>query len=334
MTEWLKQTPERQGELLSLVSARTGLPAGAIEKDWWVTLALYAIFKTDWSDSLVFKGGTSLSKAWDIIERFSEDIDLVLDRSVLGFSGDLTKGQIRNLRKKSCEFTSGPFRENITAKLLEMGVPETSFKLTAREVKSSDTDPQVLILQYQSVVEKGDYLKGAVLIEVGARSLKEPAEMREITSIITGTLQDAKIAGEPFRVMTVLPSRTFLEKIFLLHEEFSRKEEKEIKDRMSRHLYDLERLMDTEHGKNALADSSLYITIIEHRAHYNAVRGLDYKEHHPEMINFVPPATVLYQWENDYKSMQENMIYGESLPFNKLISRMEELKARIREIKI
>jgi len=316
-----------------LVSNRTGLPAIAIEKDWWVTVALYAIFQTEWSEQLVFKGGTSLSKAWQIIERFSEDIDLVLDRSVLGFSGDLSKSKISDLRKRSCAFTSGPFRAAITAQLLQMGVPEALFKLTPKEVKSSDTDPQVLILEYHSVLEKGEYLKEAVLIEVGARSLREPAEMCEISSIISATLKDAAIAGAPFSVLTVIPARTFLEKIFLLHEEFNRPGEKAIRDRMSRHLYDLERLMDTEHGKQAIADAHLYQTIVEHREQYNTVRGLDYTKHHPHTIDFIPPDEVLQPWESDYKAMQQNMIYGDSLPFAKLIVRLEELRGRFRTLK-
>lgn len=98
MIAWLQHTPERQQELLGLASSRSGLPAGAIEKDWWVTLALNAIFQTPWAAGLVFKGGTSLSKSWGLIDRFSEDIDLVLDRAILGYPEDLSKTKIKALR--------------------------------------------------------------------------------------------------------------------------------------------------------------------------------------------------------------------------------------------
>lgn len=333
MIEWLKQPVERQRELIDQVSSKTGLPAIAIEKDWWVTLALQAVFQTEWSDALVFKGGTSLSKAWKIIERFSEDIDLVLDRSVLGFAGDLSKSKVKELRKRSCEFTSGPFREAIEAQLLAMGVPKELFTLTAREVTASDTDPQVLVLKYRSVVETTSYLKEAVLIEVGARSLREPAEPREIASLITETLGDPDLSGKPFQVLTVVPARTFLEKAFLLHEEFAKPGDSAIRDRMSRHLYDLERLMDTEHSQKALDDQELYQIIVVHREQYNTVRGLDYAGHQPHLIDFVPPEAVLKEWEADYKAMQENMIYGDALSFKRLIDRVTELRERFRKIK-
>ena len=94
-TEWLKISKDRRIEILNQASNTTGLPAIAIEKDWWVTLALKVAFSTKWAPNLVFKGGTSLSKSWQLIERFSEDIDLSLEREVLGFTGDLSKNKLK-----------------------------------------------------------------------------------------------------------------------------------------------------------------------------------------------------------------------------------------------
>ncbi|GGE58636.1 nucleotidyltransferase AbiEii toxin of type IV toxin-antitoxin system [Pedobacter psychrotolerans] len=333
MINWLKSTAERQKELLGLASNKTGLPAYAIEKDWWVTLALYAIFRTPWSDHLVFKGGTSLSKSWDLIERFSEDIDLVIDRSVLGFGEELSNSKIKELRKASCAFISGEFRDGLEKELLDLGIPADLFSLKVAETTESDRDPQVLELYYESVLEKGSYLKEAVLIEIGARSLKEPSEQREISPIISQALGDFNIAGEPFSVLTVLPARTFLEKVFLLHEEFCKPAEKIRTERMSRHLYDLDRIMDTEHGKQALEDKDLYKVIVEHRAKFNVIRGIGYEKHGYQDISFIPPVEVLGAWENDYKAMQESMIYGDSKTFKKLVGRMEELTKRFRDVK-
>ncbi|HEY9260367.1 nucleotidyl transferase AbiEii/AbiGii toxin family protein [Chitinophaga sp.] len=90
MFEWQKLPEEQKRNILAEASAITGYPTNVIEKDWWVTVALKAVFATPWADNLVFKGGTSLSKAWNLIERFSEDIDLAIDRSALGFSGIAT----------------------------------------------------------------------------------------------------------------------------------------------------------------------------------------------------------------------------------------------------
>lgn len=334
MIAWLRHTPERQQELLGLASSRSGLPAGAIEKDWWVTLALNAIFQTPWAAALVFKGGTSLSKSWGLIDRFSEDIDLVLDRAVLGYPEDLSKNKIKALRRDSCAFISGEFRQKLQEQLLAMGTPSQLFSLTVKETTEHDRDPQVLVLNYTSVLDKDPYLREAVLIEIGARSLREPAEQREIGSLISQTLKNNAVAGAPFSILTVTPQRTFLEKIFLLHEEFSKAEEKVKSERMSRHLYDIERIMRTEYAQQALDDRELYLGIIAHREKFNAVRGLDYTGHQPATIRFLPPDTSLKDWEADYKAMRESMFYGESISFDELIARLLILQKHINGLTI
>ena len=332
MIAWLQHTPERQRELLGLASSRSGLPAGAIEKDWWVTLALNAIFQTPWAAGLVFKGGTSLSKSWRLIDRFSEDIDLVLDRAILGYPEDLSKTKIKALRRDSCAFISGEFREKLEQQLLDIGIPPKLFSLTVKETTEHDRDPQVLVLNYASVLDKDPCMREAVLIEIGARSLREPAEQREIGSLIAQTLKNNGVAGAPFSILTVTPPRTFLEKIFLLHEEFSKAEEKVKSERMSRHLYDIERIMRTEYAEQALADKELYQGIVAHREKFNALRGLDYSRHQPASIRFLPPEALLKDWEADYRAMRESMFYGESLPFGELISRLRFLQKRINDL--
>jgi hypothetical protein len=247
-TAWLTLSKERRIEILNQATALTGLPAIAIEKDWWVTLCLKASFFLPYSKHIVFKGGTSLSKGWDLIERFSEDIDLAIDRRFFGFEGDISKTQIGKLRK-------------------QLNFPNLDF------------------------------------------------------------------ATDPFAIPTVLPQRTFLEKIFLLHEEFSQEPDKIRIDRLSRHLYDLERLMDTPHGITALQDKVLYNNIVAHREKFNPLRGLDYATHTPETIKIIPPDTVLKEYEVDYLEMTKFMIYGESLNFNDLLSRMTELQNRINNLR-
>ena len=113
-TTWLTLSKERRKEILNQATALTGLPEIAIEKDWWVTLCLNASFSLPYSEHIVFKGGTSLSKGWDLIERFSEDIDLAIDRRFFGVEGDISKTQIRKLRKLSCQFTSTEFLKDLT----------------------------------------------------------------------------------------------------------------------------------------------------------------------------------------------------------------------------
>jgi hypothetical protein len=331
-TNWLTLSKERRIEILNQATELTGLPAIAIEKDWWVTLCLNASFSLSYSEHIVFKGGTSLSKGWDLIERFSEDIDLAIDRKFFGFQGDISKTQTRKLRKQSCEFISIEFLKGLTQTLTDWGAI-AECKLFAQSVTDSDKDPQVIEIQYNSVVDTSEYLPQRVLIEISSRSLMEPTEKREINSIVSVNFPKLDFATDAFAIPTVLPQRTFLEKIFLLHEEFSQEPEKIRIDRLSRHLYDLERLMDTQHAVTALQDKELYNNIVAHREKFNPLRGLDYGNHTPDKIKIIPPDTVIKEYENDYSEMTRFMIYGEALKFEKLLNRMTELQKRINSLK-
>lgn len=330
-TNWLKLTKERRINILNQATELTGLPVVAIEKDWWVTLALNACFSLPYNESLIFKGGTSLSKAWNLIERFSEDIDLALDRKYLGFEGDISKTQIRKLRKESCEFISTTFLEDLKRIFTEWNaINECS--IIAQEVISHDKDPQIIEIRYNSILDSEGYLPQKVLIEIGSRSLTEPAEQRKINSILATQFPNLNFASKPFSISTVLPQRTFLEKIFLLHEEFSQAPKKIRTNRLTRHLYDLEKLMDTVYGVEALKDRILYNNIVEHRAKFNAIRGIDYANHTPEKIRIIPLETIIEKWEQDYQIMTDYMFYGKYLPFRELIGRIKELQNRINEI--
>jgi hypothetical protein len=294
---------------------------------------LKACFLTPYTNDLVFKGGTSLSKAWGLIERFSEDIDLVMNREVLGFMGELSNTKIKKLREKTAEFMATTFRDALDTALKELGLNQEEYRLGIQPGGVADRDPQVLELYYPSVLGSDGYLTDKVVIEIGARSLLEPAEMRAVQSIIGATFPGTAFADAPFEVLTVNPRRTFLEKVFLLHEEFSKAPEKRKHERMSRHLYDVEKLMDTEFGAEALQDRDLYEIIVSHRAKYTAIRGMDYAGHQPQTLDFVPPGDVRDNWERDYGQMQQSMIYGSSLPFPNLIGRLTILRERFRAVR-
>jgi hypothetical protein len=331
-TSWLKMPAEKRIAILNQATELTGLPGSAIEKDWWVTLCLEGIFSLPFSRDIIFKGGTSLSKGWQLIERFSEDIDLAIDRQYFGFEEDISKTQIKKLRKISCEFISTEFQNGLTETLSEWGAG-SDCDLHSPSALDSDKDPQTIEIYYQSVFESSQYLPQRVLIEIGSRSLMEPVEKREITSIVSDCFPQSNYATAPFLISTVLPQRTFLEKIFLLHEEFSQSLEKIRIARLTRHLYDLEKLMDTEHGIAAIQDSVLINRIIQHRTKFNPLRGLDYNKHKPEYIKLIPPNEILKAYEKDYNEMRKFMIYGESMTFDTLLKRISVLQERIHQIK-
>lgn len=328
--EWFSLSEERRREIFNQTSQRAGLPPASIEKDWWVTMVLKTVFELDISEHLVFKGGTSLSKGWNLINRFSEDIDFAINMTYLGYNGQPTGQNITRLRKASFAFTNTKLRESLDKKLKQDGFID--YEIQPNEEKNTSTDPHSLLIDYKPLTEKSAYLLPNVKLEIGARSQMEPWESREIQSFVGYHFKGQKFADGLTSIRTVIPKRTFLEKAFLLHEEFQRPSNYMRSERMSRHLYDLERIMDTDHGREALIDTKLYDDIINHRKTFTRMDGVDYSTHQPDKIDFVPPQTIIKEYERDYKGMRESMIYGDSLPFDELIGRMKELRNRFREI--
>jgi predicted nucleotidyltransferase component of viral defense system len=198
------------------------------------------------ANALVFKGGTSLSKGWNAIQRFSEDIDLALDREFLGFSGELTKSDIRKLRKKAFQFISEEFTEELKNKFTELGFKNVIVK--PRFVENHDQDPLIIEVYYNKLTETDTYLKPGVLVEVGSHSLKEPFTQRTFGTFVSEIYKENSFTYKPISITVVNPERTFLEKIFLLHEEFQNPFSKIRVERLSRHLYDIEKLCQTEYA--------------------------------------------------------------------------------------
>ena len=333
LKEWLKLTDQTRRNIFAETSAAIGLPDAAVEKDWWVVHTIDLVFNTSIAPQTVFKGGTSLSKAWGLIDRFSEDIDLALDRRFLGFDkmdNEMTGSQVRKLREQSFQFISENYFPELRRKFSDAGFDNVTFQLG--EIKSHDQDPLIIEIYYPTVTDTVSYLQPRVLIEVGSRSMMEPFEKCSFTSFVGEHFKDRPFADELITIPTVRPERTFLEKIFLLHEEFQQPFKKIKVERKSRHLYDLEKLMDTGFAKAALADNGLYQIIVDHRKTITPLRGIDYSNHTPDKINPIPPESIIGAWEKDYIAMQESMLYTPSLPFDKLIARLYELKARINHL--
>lgn len=328
--DWVELPPETKIRIYTDTGAKVGLLPIAVEKDWWVVHTLSLIFSMDCGPSVIFKGGTSLSKGWNIIERFSEDIDLALDRTFLGFKGDISKAEIRRLKKESYKYMTGQFTPELGAKFIEAGIPNVEVKY--REVKNHDQDPLIVEIYFPKLTEQDTYMKPGVLVEIGSRSLREPCTDRTFSTMVAENFTGQPFCDKPITVPTVNPERTFLEKIFLLHEEFQQPDEKKRVERMSRHLYDIERLSKTEYAEIALQNSELYNTIVAHRHKFTHISNVDYSKHTPNNIQFVPPPHMLSDWETDYIRMQDNMIYGESLPFDELIARLTVLQSKINSL--
>ena len=317
-------------EIIRQVQARKTLNLQIIEKDWWVTAVLRALFSLPYAGHISFKGGTNLSKCWNLINRMSEDADIAIDREFLGFGGNLSKTQISDkLRRASCSFVREKLQYDLKAQLVAGGIRAEEFTVKVNITTVTTTDPEIIEIAYRSVFQGNAYIRPKVIVEVSGRSMNEPVSPVMLRSFIDEVFPDAPFAGKPFEVRAVVPERTFLEKLFLLHEEFSQPVEQIRTERMSRHIYDISQIMDTPIAERALKDESLYNSVIEHRRRFIGLKGFDYSTLRPQSLSIVPPADIMELWRKDYELMQESMIYGDSLPFDKLIEKIRDLNDKI-----
>lgn len=320
-------------QLLILTSAedKIGLPAAAIEKDLWVTCVLQLLFSLDLHADFLFKGGTSLSKAGNLIQRFSEDIDIAVNPVLFGFTGDLTKKQIKRLRKASSLFVEKTLAVKLDEIIQSHNLSQYLTVSVEPEGEGDATypEPRRIFVKYQSIVsQRYDYLKSVVGLEIGARSLMEPTHSMHVQSMVESAFPNIQTSVLNPLITTSTPAKTFLEKACLLHELFSVNEHADKANHRSRHLYDLERMMDMPFAMSAIKDDGLWNSIQHHRSIYTSVQNVDYTKDFRKEILLVPPINVLSAWEEDYNDMCETMICGEKLPFNQLLERIHELEGR------
>lgn len=327
MIKWFNILSETQVNAYNQVAEHIGIPPSVAEKDWWLVRTLEIIFKTSAANHLVFKGGTSLSKSWNLIHRFSEDIDLAIDRKFLGFDGILSKNKRTQLRKVANKYTSEHFYLELQEKFATYGFKNLEFNLV--EAKDSDQDPRIIEIYYPNVTQSLGYVQPRIQIEIGCRSLIEPYSLQPVTSFLDDLYIDRDFSISPIEIPTVNPERTYLEKLFLLHEEFHKPLEKIRVDRLSRHLYDVYQLSKTKYS-SAIEDSNLYKTIVEHRFNFTKVAGIDYNLLSPKSLDFIPINEVLEAWGRDYRKMREEMIYQPNAPtFVEILEQLHVIKNKI-----
>jgi hypothetical protein len=334
MTEFLNLNEDNRRLLIDQVSTITGISAKALEKDWWVTLVLKALFELPMAEHFIFKGGTSLSKGWKLLERFSEDIDIALAPEAFNrtYEKAPSSSWVKRLKKEGCEFTSTVIRHALEQQLFQMGVPADMIRVEAEEVKQTqpDKDPQVIYVRYPSLYEPNAYLTEPVKIEFGVRSLREPYSKIEVRSLLSESHNSRLYHENPFNVTAVEPRKTFIEKMILLHEKFqSGRVDSGAGERQSRHLSDIHRMMIKDIVKEVMNDYTLYQTVVEHRRYYSRLRDVNYDAMGLQHLLFIPPFELLEAFRRDYETMRSEMIYGEAPGFDDLLQDLRELNQQL-----
>lgn len=334
MDEYFALARDEQRGFCELASAQIKLDAPSIEKDFWVCWILretFALPKT--GPHLTFKGGTSLSKGWKLIERFSEDIDVVIAREFLGFGGEKAPEVADS--KKQREARLEELREACRAYVQNVLHPELRAHLQSRlpshiewrlENDPNDPDQQSLLFTYPSVFARGAYLNPQVKLEFGARSDTEPSARPIIQPYLADALP-GEFKNPSFPVHTVAPERTFWEKAMLLHEEnFSNKPKPN--PRMARHYYDVWCLLNAGIGDNAVAAPGLFDSIANHRAIFFRKKKEAQDSLQRGSLVIQPRDDRRTAWQQDYEAMKSAMFFGPTPDFAEILSVISAFESR------
>lgn len=303
-----------------------------LEKDVWVVWALDTLFQSPIGEHLVFKGGTSLSKAYNAIRRFSEDVDVTYDIRTIApdLVGD-ADDPIPPSRSQAKKWTDE------VRKRLPAWLEETVAPLVREQLAREDLDAEVrregdtVCLDYPATIAETDYIRPTILLEFGARSTGEPAEPRTISCDAAPILSEIEFPIATPRVMRA--ERTFWEKATSIHV-YCHRGQFRGGDRYARHWYDLISLDDAGIATAALADRALAEAVASHKSQFFIEKDrngetVDYQAAVSGKISLVPEGNALSELETDYGRMIEaQMLFHEPEPFDALMQRCSDLERR------
>ena len=322
-------------DLFLTAANRIGTAVQNIEKDFWVCWTLDALFNglPAGSPRLLFKGGTSLSKAYGLIRRFSEDIDVTVFRGDIrepasvdeleALSNKQRKKRLDAIKHACQQYVAGSLR-NALAEIAAQTTKGARLKVDALQITRADDDPddQSLLVIYPSVVDRSEYIRPAVKIESGAKSALDPHETRSIVPYVAEDIADGANLFVP-NITTVDPERTFLDKIVILHglrHWFD--ERSELRgggQRVSRHYYDVHKMTASPIGEKALSDRALAADCVQHARMFFYRRELGLETAEPGSFSLMPHGGMIDALRGDYAAMS-TMIFGDVPKFEDLLA--------------
>lgn len=333
MTGYLLQTAERRRLICEQAGNTLNLPPASLEKDFWVCWILRELLSIpEWGENLTFKGGTSLSKCWGLIQRFSEDIDIVIDKGYLGFGGGESPEDApsNKQRRKRLEAMKEAAQRRIHGDLAPLLAERIGTSLSGSDLwdlrqasPEDDPDGQTLLFTYPSVFAQTDsYIRQMVKIEMGARSDNEPVKATEVHPYLYDAFPDI-LGPSLFRVRTLAAERTFWEKAMLLHEETQRPPDRKRPSRLARHYYDLWCLIRRGVAGRAEEREDIFRRAARHRELYFNWSWMDYGTLSRGRLRLVPPPEQVAEWRRDYLAMSREMFFGEIPEFDEVLRVIE-----------
>ena len=301
-----------------------------IEKDFWVCVVLnYLMNESKFKDFLIFKGGTSLSKCYHIIDRFSEDIDLVLKWDILGYSDDqVFKERSKNQNNKFEEELNQKGSEFIKNKIAPDIEQNLSSKIKGLSVSFGD-DPMIIFVNYPND-QKNQYISSQIKLEIGPVAMKTPMEFCEIEPYCNQYLNES-FEKMKFSVPTISLARTFFEKLLILYSETNRPLEKAMPLRYFRHYYDVVKIFESSYFPEIIKMSDLFEEVKFFKNKYYRNNWSKLEECSLKTIPLYPSDKRLKELENDYHKMKE-MFFRELPSFANIIHEIRHLEDQIHSI--
>lgn len=319
-------TKENQSEILVAASYQLGILPTILEKDLWVCWVLQQLFSLQLP--LVFKGGTSLSKIFGLIQRFSEDIDITLDYRGFKTLGQPLENYSKSFLKKFSEELKVYVRECVQQIILPHFEQATKNISESIELEVSENGEQFRIHYPSALVSQNQYLADSVLIEFGGRNSIEPNEMHTVRSYLAEVTKDLLLPEANIRALS--PLRTFWEKVTLIHVECQRGRLGEQTNRLSRHWYDLAMLIKSPIGARALADTKLAQDVIKYKRAFFYASYANYERCLNGQCQLVPSGNELHALEKDFRAMiSAGMFYGTQPIFSEIIAKLYELECEL-----
>ena len=320
-----------RADILQTVAARSGRPAIILEKDIWVCWVLHALFSMPAPHPMAFKGGTSLSKVYGIIDRFSEDVDVTLDYRAFNdgfdpFADGASRTQIRLFSER--------LKDRVATYIRDIVAPALAADADAlaadgqHDIRIAD-DGETIRFAYPSAVEGPDgYVRSEVLLEFGGRNVIDPNEQHTISPDMVALTHGLDY---PTATVTVLsPLRTFWEKATLVHVECHRRRLAEHPERLSRHWFDLTRLAAHDIGRAALADRQLLEDVVRHKTVFFHAGYANYDQCLDRRLRLVPDDDQLAGLRTDYEAMRAAAIVADDAPeFDALVEELRTLEANV-----
>jgi hypothetical protein len=322
---------QERSELFQIVSNEMGVPAVIVEKDFWVCYILDFLFnRSIFKNHLIFKGGTSLSKCYHLINRFSEDIDLILDWREIGYSKDEPWNERSNsgqehFKEETIERTNAYLSEIFMPNLFTALSSELGIEIKVYPAREEET----VIIAYPKQFESTATLD-VIRLEIGPLAEWTPSESVDIQTYLA-EYRPGLFQKPQFPVRTVRPERTFWEKATILHQEANRPSSKQMPSRYSRHYYDTYQLGNSFVKRVAFENISMLSKVIAFKEKFYRVPWSHLSEATSGSFRLVPPKFRMKELTNDYTSMQQ-MLIGNYPTLDEIIQYLQELEMEINHL--